>query len=342
MNLQTPGFTAAATLAQGASRVLFLLPKAPSADSYCAAVALALGLAKEGKRVAIASPEPLPASLEWSGFRNLVKVAPKKAGEIDAAFALSVPEREAAEFLARCGVPAGVPVVHAGAAEFVAPPERKGAPDLRAAHYSSACEAAAEFLAQVSPAAAEDPDIAAHLLAGMLSETRSFQRGRLSRAAFAAAAAVSQAAPGQYHRVVSEIFKSRTLPQLALWGLLLERLAPCGRGIGCSATADEVRAAGAHFEDAETLLTDYLFTRPGADFRFAACDDGATCRVFLESDRPDWPAERLLGNFGLVRLGARRFDVAAPLRDVVSALESAPTGKRPSALRRMALAMAGR
>ncbi len=336
MKNQTASLDEAAALVARCERVLFALPQTITADAYGAMTALALAVAKAGKRVACVSSTPVPQELAWSPYVHLVKHDVRRIGQVDAVFVLDasdlralgpVWEKHVASF-------SGVPTVFI--AHDAAPRTHGAGVDLIDPDASSACEIAYRLIAAKWPTALQDPDVAGHLLAGIVSETHSFQRGKVTPEAFRIAAQLHRVAPGQHQKIVTDLYKTHRGPQLALWGLVLERLETFAHGAGSVITGAQVRACGANFDDVAPLVSDLLSTCPEAEFRFVACDEGAVTHLVLESDRPGFHAEEALVGMAFEKLGANRFDVAAGAREVAEHLERALSDVKVSPLRRFA------
>ena len=336
MKNQTASLDRAAQLAAAADRVLFALPQMITPDAYGAAVALALAVAKEGKRVACVSSAPVPKELAWSPYVHLVKHDVKRIGAVDLAFVVGtsdvrglgpVWENHVAAF-------SGAPTVFLSHEAAHKPHDR--AVDLVDPSASSSCEIAYRLIEAKWPEALKDPDVAGHLLAGIVAETRSFQRGKVTAEAFRIAAELHRVAPGQHQKIVTDLYKTHRGPQLALWGLVLENLKSYGAGVGSVVDGAAVRALGAEFGDAVPLASDLLSTCPDARFRFIACDEGAVTRLVLESDMPGFHAEEALVGLPFQTLGANRFDVGASAADVARHLQGALSDVRSSPLRRFA------
>lgn len=342
MKNQTALLDDAAALVGKSERILFALPQTVTADAYGAMTALALAVAKAGKRVACVSSTPVPQELAWSPYVHLVKHDVHRIGAVDMVFVVDavdvrdlgpVWEKHVASF-------SGVPTVFI--AHDAAPRAHGVGVDLIDPDASSACEITYRLIAAKWPTALQDPDVAGHLLAGIVAETHSFQRGKVTSQAFRIAAELHRVAPGQHQKIVTDLYKTHRGPQIALWGLVLEKLESFGRGVGAVVSGADVRALGADFEDAVPLVAELLSTCPDAEYRFVACDEGVVTKLALESDRPGFHAEEALVGTSFEKLGANRFDVAAGGRDVAEHLARSLSDVKTSPLRRFASKVLGR
>ena len=342
MKNQTASLDAVAALVTRSERVLFALPQTITADAYGAMTALALAVAKVGKRVACVSSTPVPPELSWSPYIHLVKHDVRRIGSVDVVFVLDATDLRALGPIweRHVGSFSGVPTV------FVAHEPAHGAQhpevDLIDPDASASCEIVYRLIAEKWPSALQDPDVAGHLLSGIVAETHSFQRGKVSSQAFQIAAELHQVAPGQHQKMVTNLYKTHRGPQLALWGLVLENLEPFAQGVGSLISGAQVRACGASFEEVVPLVSDLLSTCPEVEFRFVACDEGAVTKLVLESERPGFHAEEALVGMSFEKLGAHRFDVAARARDVAQHLEHYLSDGKVSPLRRFASRVLGR
>lgn len=342
MKNQTTLLDTAADLVAKSERVLFVLPQTVTADAFGAMVALTLAVAKEGKRVACISSAPVPREMAWSPFVHLVKHDVHRIGAVGLVMVIGVGDERGlgpvwSKHLASLTNTPTIFLSHESAHRV-----HTSAVDLIDAQASSSCEIAYRLIAEKWPTALQDSDVAGHLLAGIVAETHSFQRGKITAEAFRIAAELHRVSSGQHQRIVTDLYKTHTGKQIAFWGLILENLKTFGRGVGSVVNGAQLRSMGADFDDAPSLVSDLLSTCPEAQFRFVACDEGAITHLVLESDMAGFHAEEALVGMSFEKKGMHRFVVAARSHEVTQHLVRALSDVSLSPLRRFAERVLGR
>jgi nanoRNase/pAp phosphatase (c-di-AMP/oligoRNAs hydrolase) len=124
-----------------------------------------------------------------------------------------------------------------------------------------------------------DHDASTALLAGMIAETNSFQHGKTTPQSFMKASQLVESGAKQQD-IVTQLFRSKSMGFLKLWGRALARLKsePSGQLAIASVTADDVAKSGASAQDVAAILkemsTQLAFAKVHVFFRETA--DGST------------------------------------------------------------------
>jgi phosphoesterase RecJ-like protein len=112
-----------------------------------------------------------------------------------------------------------------------------------------------------------DPDIATCLLTGITTDTGSFQNGNTTPKSFTVAAQLI-AAGARQQEIVQNIFKTKPLSTLKLWGRVLSKIQEDtqDRFVWSSVTAQDMLQEGAEAEETSGVVDELLKTVPGVDF----------------------------------------------------------------------------
>lgn len=120
-------------------------------------------------------------------------------------------------------------------------------------------------------------DIATLLLAGLITDTGSFQHANTSPHSMETAARLLDMGARQ-QEIIKNIYKTKKLSTLKLWGVVLSRVEndPIYRLVWSSITKQDLTETGASSEESETILDDLLTNAPGAELimLFKYNDDG--------------------------------------------------------------------
>lgn len=111
-----------------------------------------------------------------------------------------------------------------------------------------------------------DENIATLLLAGMLTDTGSFQHANTTpRSLDIAAVLIEKGA--RHQEIIKNLFKTKNLSTLRLWGRLLTKLQndPIYRMIWSSVSAIDLEETQSKSEDADGLIDELLSTTPGTE-----------------------------------------------------------------------------
>lgn len=112
-----------------------------------------------------------------------------------------------------------------------------------------------------------DADIATCLLTGITTDTGSFQNGNTTPKSFTVAAQLI-AAGARQQEIVQNIFKTKPLSTLKLWGRVLSKIQEDTqyRFVWSSVTAQDILQEGAEAEETSGVVDELLKTIPGVDF----------------------------------------------------------------------------
>ena len=120
-------------------------------------------------------------------------------------------------------------------------------------------------------------DIATLLLAGLITDTGSFQHANTSPHSMETAAKLLDLGARQ-QEIIKNIYKTKKLSTLKLWGMVLSRVEndPIYRLVWSSISKKDLEETGASSEESETIIDDLLTNAPGAELimLFKYNDDG--------------------------------------------------------------------
>ena len=125
--------------------------------------------------------------------------------------------------------------------------------------FSSSCEVAFNLMETINTSLI-DEDIATCLLTGMMADTGGFQHPNVSPGTLVVASKLLLTG-ARHQEVVRNLFKSKPLAQLKLWGKILERmkLDETIKFVWSSVTLEDFQETGAEYDDT-TGFTDHLMT----------------------------------------------------------------------------------
>jgi phosphoesterase RecJ-like protein len=277
-----------------AQRIVLLAHEKPDPDALGSALGLAWALAPLGKRCVVACADPVPANYTFLPGRETV-VTELPDTDFDLVIAL-----DAGEF-SRYGA-----LYRRYQAFFDA------APTLNFDHHiTSQGVGAGPIIDPVSAATAElltlfllhrgvaiGPEAATCLLAGIITDTRSFEFDATTDRTLAAGAYLV-ACGAVPEAIIKPMYRMKPLAKARLWGRALQSLdsAADGRVVWASIRQDDFAAAGAT-PDMDDGLPSYLIDTEGVALAalFREAPDGAT-RVSVRSVAP-YDAAAVCARFG--------------------------------------------
>lgn len=109
-------------------------------------------------------------------------------------------------------------------------------------------------------------DIATLLLAGLITDTGSFQHANTSPHAMETAAKLLDKGARQ-QEIIKNIYKTKKLSTLKLWGIVLSKVEtdPIYRLVWSSISKHDLEETGASSEESESIIDDLLSNAPGAE-----------------------------------------------------------------------------
>ncbi|MFH0837871.1 MAG: DHH family phosphoesterase [Patescibacteria group bacterium] len=120
-------------------------------------------------------------------------------------------------------------------------------------------------------------DVATLLLAGLITDTGSFQHANTSPRAMEVAARLLDMGARQ-QEIIKNIYKTKKLSTLKLWGSVLSKVEtdPIYRLVWSAITKHDLEESGASSEESENIIDDLLTNAPGAEIimLFKHNDDG--------------------------------------------------------------------
>lgn len=111
-----------------------------------------------------------------------------------------------------------------------------------------------------------NPDVATLLLAGLITDTGSFQHANTSPHAMEVAAELLDLGARQ-QEIIKNIYKTKKLTTLKLWGTVLSKVEtdPIYRIVWSSVSKADLAETGANSEESEGIIDDLLSNAPGAE-----------------------------------------------------------------------------
>lgn len=111
-----------------------------------------------------------------------------------------------------------------------------------------------------------NPDIATLLLAGLVTDTGSFQHSNTTPQAFAVAAELLSLGARQ-QEIIKNVYKTKSLAMLKLWGQVLSKIqfAKDHRFVWSTVTQRDLEETGADMEDSGAIIDELLNNAPGAE-----------------------------------------------------------------------------
>ncbi len=124
-----------------------------------------------------------------------------------------------------------------------------------------------------------DKDIASCLLAGILAKTESFQKKMTSPAQFDLAATLIEKGADRL-KIITELYKTKPMSKLKLWGKILERLSSRQQDkiIWSTLNSQDYKETGATVADVQDLLKNYLVHSPNTELAGIISHDQADTR----------------------------------------------------------------
>lgn len=109
-------------------------------------------------------------------------------------------------------------------------------------------------------------DIATLLLAGLVTDTGSFQHSNTTPQAFAVAAELLSLGARQ-QEIIKHVYKTKSLAMLKLWGQVLSKIqfAKDHRFVWSTVTQKDLEETGAEMEDSGAIIDELLNNAPGAE-----------------------------------------------------------------------------
>jgi len=114
-----------------------------------------------------------------------------------------------------------------------------------------------------------DADIATLLLAGLITDTGSFQHANTSPRSLEVAAELLDLG-GRQQEIIKHFFKTKKLSTLKLWGMILSKVQvdPLHRMVWSSISLEDFLSSEAEPEETEGIIDDLLTNAPGAEIIF--------------------------------------------------------------------------
>lgn len=111
-----------------------------------------------------------------------------------------------------------------------------------------------------------DEDVATLLLAGIITDTGSFQHANTSPRAMEVSAELLDLGARQ-QEIIRNIYKTKKLSTLKLWGIILSKIQvdPLHRMVWSTITKEDLQEAGAQPDESEGIIDDLLSNAPGAE-----------------------------------------------------------------------------
>ena len=109
-------------------------------------------------------------------------------------------------------------------------------------------------------------DVATLLLAGIITDTGSFQHANTSPKSMEVAAKLLDLG-GRQQEIIKNIYKTKKLSTLKLWGLVLSKVQvdPLYRMVWSTITKEDLQEADAESSESESIIDDLLSNAPGAE-----------------------------------------------------------------------------
>jgi len=200
----------------------------------------------------------------------------------------------------------------------------------------------AEILLSLAGALAKDlidEDIATLLLAGIIVDTGSFQNPNTTPLSFAAAAQLI-ALGARQQEIIKNIYKTKKLTTLKLWGKVLSNVKndPIYRIVWSSVTYQELQQNNASKNDIPGIVDDLLANAPGAEIILLFVEtDHNMVNVFIKTINPGIDASKIASLFagtgsysdGFCSLAAPLYEAEKQVLDKVCALQGNRLGISP-------------
>lgn len=157
-----------------------------------------------------------------------------------------------------------------------------------------------------------DEDVATCLLTGIMGDTSSFQNSNTTPKSFTVAAQLV-AAGARQQEIVRNVFKTKPLSTLKLWGTILAHLTEekDERFVWSSVTAEEIKAAGAAPEETGGVIDELLKTARDVDFALLLSERDGTVHGNVRAVEKNVDVSQIASLFGGGgHVAAAAFDMA--------------------------------
>lgn len=145
-----------------------------------------------------------------------------------------------------------------------------------------------------------DPDIATLLLAGIITDTGSFQNPNTTPKSMEVAADLVDLGARQ-QEIIRNVFKTKNISTLKLWGRVLSKIEtdPVHRMLWSTVSVDDLQDTDASTADTEGIIDELLATAPGMEMVLLVKEreDGITA-VSIRTTTPLCDAAEFSGEFG--------------------------------------------
>ncbi len=144
-----------------------------------------------------------------------------------------------------------------------------------------------------------DPDIATLLLAGIITDTGSFQHSNTTPKAFSVAAQLLDWGARQ-QEIIKHVYKTKSLATLRLWGQVLSKIkfAKEYRFVWSTVSQKDLEETGADMEDTGAIIDELLNNAPGAEVVALLKEKDGVISCSLRTTTNEVDASRLAGLFG--------------------------------------------
>ncbi len=279
-------------LLRSKKNILICNPKKPDGDSIGSAIALYLSLGKLNKTVNLYCPDPIPPKFSYLNTVNLFHTEPELScvdlvvtldfGDING---FDLPQNiKNHDKLTLLNIDHHITNTHFGDINVVDP-------------LSAACCEVMYFIIK-NMNVGFDKDISTALLTGLSTDTGSFQHSNTSpRVLSIASVLLSYGA--KLKKIASEIYNTKSIPALKLWGLALERL-ECDKKRNISYSIirqkdfDSLQADLSDLEGAITLLSNV----PGSKVTVLFSEYNNTIKGSLRTENDNIDVSKLASYLG--------------------------------------------
>lgn len=145
-----------------------------------------------------------------------------------------------------------------------------------------------------------DPDIATHLLVGLITDTGSFQNPNTTPDAFAVAAHLVELG-GRQQEIIQHVYKTRKLSTLKLWGRVLSKIQYDEKHhlVWSAVSAKDFSETESQPEETEGVIDELMSNAPGAEIIVLLKDRGDDMvSGSIRTVSPAIPASSLAEKFG--------------------------------------------
>lgn len=147
-----------------------------------------------------------------------------------------------------------------------------------------------------------DEDIATNLLAGIITDTDSFQNQNTTPKSLTVAAQLV-AAGARQQEIIQKIYKTKPLSTLKIWGLALTHLQQTdrrqgGKFVWSQIDQQDFRTAGAQEGEENGLIDELIKSAPGVDFALLLSERGQTAHGSLRAVEKSADVAAIARGFG--------------------------------------------